>query len=133
MGSLINIFESLSDENRLRIVNLLLLSPELCVIDLVNILDMPQTRVSRHLSYLKARNIVSARREGTWMYYKLGSSLTENASLQQSLQEMFAGKDLFLADIERFLEGLDDKAIVALRNAEAGAVEQVIANCCSIG
>lgn len=133
MVPLVHIFESLSDENRLRIVNLLLLAPELCVIDLVTILDMPQTRVSRHLSYLKARNIVSARREGTWMYYSLGSVLTQNATFQQSLQEMFAGNEIFLADIERFLEGLDDQRITALRNADPAVVEKVIENCCTIG
>jgi ArsR family transcriptional regulator len=133
MANLVNIFESLADENRLRIVNVMLLSPELCVIDMVNILDMPQTRVSRHLSYLKARNIVHSRRDGTWMYYSLGDSITSNEDFRQALQRMFAGNEIFLNDIERFLEGLDTKSVAALKNADAQTVETVIENCCAIG
>lgn len=131
--NLVNLFESLADENRLRIVNVLILSPELCVVDLVNILDMPQTRVSRHLSYLKARNVVHARRKGTWMFYRLDDSITENKEFRQALQQMFAGNEIFLTDIERFLEGLDSKHIAALKDAEPETVEAVIQNCCEIG
>ncbi|MCC5927579.1 MAG: metalloregulator ArsR/SmtB family transcription factor [Bacteroidetes bacterium] len=131
--NLVHIFESLSDENRLRIVNVLVLSPSLCVVDLVNILKMPQTRVSRHLSYLKARNIVHARREGTWMYYSLGPAITENEDFRFALQQMFAGNEIFLTDIERFLEGLDNRSVAALKNADNHTVESVIQKCCEIG
>ncbi|MCH8494887.1 MAG: metalloregulator ArsR/SmtB family transcription factor [Balneolales bacterium] len=133
MNKLLLLFESLADENRLRIVNLLLLSPELCVVDLERVLKMPQTRVSRHLSYLRSRGLVTSRRNGTWMFYSLGDALTDNLDFKHSLQQMFAGNELFLSDIERFLEGLDENSIASLKDADAEIVESVIENCCAIG
>lgn len=64
------IFRALSDLTRLRIVNLLRRG-ELCVCDLVNVLDVPQPTVSRHLGYLRRAGLVQARKEGLWHYYRL--------------------------------------------------------------
>jgi ArsR family transcriptional regulator len=63
-------FRAFSDRTRLRILHLLI-SGELCVCDLVRVLGVPQPKVSRHLSYLRKARLVSARREGLWMYYAL--------------------------------------------------------------
>jgi ArsR family transcriptional regulator len=69
------IFRALSDQTRLRILNLLL-GGELCVCDLVNTLRSPQPAVSRHLAYLRRTGLVEARRDGLWMYYKLANPET---------------------------------------------------------
>ncbi|TWT38640.1 ArsR/SmtB family transcription factor [Blastopirellula retiformator] len=63
-------FRALSDPTRLRILSLLQRG-ELCVCDLVNVLDVPQPTASRHLAYLKKAGLVSARKEGLWQYYRL--------------------------------------------------------------
>jgi ArsR family transcriptional regulator len=63
-------FRAFSDRTRLRILNLLL-PGELCVCDLVRVLDVPQPKVSRHLAYLRRAGLVTARKEGFWMYYTL--------------------------------------------------------------
>ncbi|MBI5871002.1 MAG: winged helix-turn-helix transcriptional regulator [Actinobacteria bacterium] len=63
-------FKALSDETRLRILGLLL-SGELCVCELMAILELPQSTVSRHLAYLKNSGLVSDQRRGTWMHYRL--------------------------------------------------------------
>ena len=63
--------QALSDENRLRIINLLAARPELCVCDIQSVLNMTQTKVSRHLTILKNAGFVLSRREGRWMYYAL--------------------------------------------------------------
>ena len=64
------VFKAFSDETRLRIL-FLLSERELCVCELVAVLNMPQGRISRHLSVLKHAGLVSDRRAGTWIYYSL--------------------------------------------------------------
>lgn len=72
MENLADGFKALADSNRLRLLNLLK-NGELCVCDLMAALEMPQSTVSRHLSYLKKEKLVSGRRCGKWMYYKLAN------------------------------------------------------------
>ena len=59
-----------ADATRLRILFLLAVR-ELCVCELVEILRMPQGKVSRHLTVLRNAGLVRPRREGTWMHYSL--------------------------------------------------------------
>lgn len=68
---LAQLLRGLADVNRLRIINLLLHRNELCVCDIERVLDMSQTKVSRHLTILRNSGLVLARREGRWMYYSL--------------------------------------------------------------
>ncbi len=63
-------FKALSDDTRLRILGLLL-EGELCVCELMAILGLPQSTISRHLAYLKHSGLVDDRREGVWMHYRL--------------------------------------------------------------
>lgn len=68
-------FKGLSDPTRLRILNLLS-AGELCVCDLIAVLDMPQSTISRHLAYLRKSDWVEGRRKGKWMYYRRPTSPT---------------------------------------------------------
>lgn len=63
-------FRAFSDRTRLRILHLLK-NGELCVCDLVRVIDVPQPKISRHLSYLRKAGLVSSRKEGLWIYYQL--------------------------------------------------------------
>lgn len=65
-----NYFKSLSDNTRIRIINILK-NYELSVNELVSILDMGQSRISRHLRILSDAGLLSFRREGLWIFYKL--------------------------------------------------------------
>lgn len=67
----VQIFKALSDPIRLRIVLLLQSEGELCVCDLMAVLKLPQSTVSRHLAYLRKSCWVDVRREGVWMHYQL--------------------------------------------------------------
>lgn len=69
--SLAALFKALSESVRLRIVYLLLEKGELCVCDLVATLELSQSVVSRHLAYLRHNNLVSTRREGVWIHYRI--------------------------------------------------------------
>lgn len=77
------IFKSLSDETRFRLLVLLRGGNEYCVCDLMNALDLPQSTVSRHLAYLKRNGWLQDRRVRFWMYYSLAKEL--NAFLQAQL------------------------------------------------
>lgn len=70
MQNLIELFKTLADETRLRILNLLY-ERELCVCDVMAILDISQSRASRHLIALKRVGLTNDRREAQWMYYSL--------------------------------------------------------------
>jgi ArsR family transcriptional regulator, arsenate/arsenite/antimonite-responsive transcriptional repressor len=63
-------FKALGDNNRLRIINLLL-HGELCVCDIQYVLQNSQPNVSRHLAYLKNSGMVLDRRDGYRIYYRL--------------------------------------------------------------
>ncbi len=71
MKHLAQTIKALSDPIRLRIVLLLQAEGELCVCDLIAVLKLPQSTVSRHLAYLKRSCWVDIRRDGVWMYYSL--------------------------------------------------------------
>lgn len=71
MHDLARVFKALSDESRLRILNLLFFSGELCVCDIESVMGFTQTKVSRHLSYLRRAGLVEDRRQGFWMLYSI--------------------------------------------------------------
>ena len=65
------LFKSLADETRLRILWLLMAKEELCVCDIMGVLGITQSKASRHLRYLFHLGWVTDRREGVWMNYRL--------------------------------------------------------------
>ena len=63
-------FQALGDKTRLRLLNLMA-GREVCVCYFVEILGQNQSKISRHLAYLRRAGLVSARREGKWMHYRI--------------------------------------------------------------
>lgn len=70
MSEAVQLFKALADETRLRILNLVA-NRELCVCHIVETLELGQSKVSRHLAYLRNAGLVNDRRDGLWMYYSL--------------------------------------------------------------
>ena len=70
------LFHALSDEKRLRIIEVLR-GGERCVCDLVDVLDAGQSLLSFHLKTLKSAGLVSDRRQGRWSYYRLNADAFE--------------------------------------------------------
>lgn len=70
-----NLFESLSDATRRRILALLQNQGELCVCELVAALGLPQPKISRHLAVMREAGITAMRRDGTWIFYRLHPEL----------------------------------------------------------
>lgn len=67
-------FKALSDQTRLRILALLG-NNEVCVCHLHDSLGLPQPTISRHLAYLRRTGVVSVRRDGVWMHYRVSPLL----------------------------------------------------------
>lgn len=109
------IFKTLADETRLRILALLSCG-ELCVCDLVAVLGLPQSTVSRHLATLRHAGLVDDRRQGVWMYYRLNAELDRtSARLMPLLQELLAGQEEVRGDLEALQVYLCDKDDAACR------------------
>ena len=87
-------FAALSDRTRLRLLNLMR-DREVCVCYFVDILHQSQPKISRHLAYLRRAGIVSARREGKWMHYRI-----ERPSHSGALAILEAALNSFSADRE---------------------------------
>jgi len=70
MLDFINITKALSDENRVRAL-MMLCDGELCVCQLIKMLGLAPSTVSKHMSILRQARLVQARKEGKWRYYRL--------------------------------------------------------------
>lgn len=91
------VLKSLSDETRLRILNLLY-DQELCVCDIMAVLQITQTKASRHLIYMKNAGLLSDRKEAQWSYYSL--QYFENTYFIHSLvKETLRTEQLYMDDL----------------------------------
>jgi len=79
------LFRALADRTRLRLLNLMN-GQEVCVCYFVEVLQISQPKVSRHLAYLRRAEIVAARRQGTWMHYRI--ALPEDPRAARILKEV---------------------------------------------
>ncbi len=80
-------FQALGDKTRLRLLNLMG-EQEICVCYFVEILGSPQPKISRHLAYLRSAGIVTARRQGKWMHYRI--VMPPHAGAAQILRQTLA-------------------------------------------
>jgi len=64
-------FKVLADEARLKMLWLLFHNRELCVCDIMAVLEITQSKASRHLAALRNAGLVTDRKEGLWSYYSL--------------------------------------------------------------
>jgi ArsR family transcriptional regulator, arsenate/arsenite/antimonite-responsive transcriptional repressor len=110
-------FQALGDPTRLRLLNLMG-EQEVCVCYLVEILGSPQPKISRHLAYLRNAGIVSARREGKWMHYRIVVPPHAGASqvLRQTLESLKKDKAM-QADLARLTKACCTPARYALEGA----------------
>jgi ArsR family transcriptional regulator len=109
------IFKGLADENRLRILNLLM-HGELCVCDIQYVLDSPQPNVSRHLIYLKNSDLVVDRREGPRMYYRLAEAPDDvRQQLFAFLRRVFESEASFAEDARKLKKAIENGSCTANR------------------
>ena len=70
MREFLALTKALSDENRVRAL-MALTGGELCVCQLIELLGLAPSTVSKHMAILRQARLVDARKEGRWMYYCL--------------------------------------------------------------
>jgi len=70
MKKVVAITKALADENRLRVLAVLQ-GRELCVCQIIALLGLAPSTVSKHMSILRHADLVESRKEGRWMHYKL--------------------------------------------------------------
>jgi DNA-binding transcriptional ArsR family regulator len=74
MGDFTSIVKALSDQNRVRAL-MMLSEGELCVCQLIEMLALAPSTVSKHMSILFQAKLVNARKQGRWMYYRLADGI----------------------------------------------------------
>jgi ArsR family transcriptional regulator len=95
-------FLALADKTRLRLLNLLR-GNEVCVCFFTEVLGESQPKISRHLAYLRNAEIISARREGKWMHYKIVTPESEyGARVLRDTLDWLKSQDEMQKDYERF-------------------------------
>lgn len=86
---LLDTLKALADSCRLRLTTILLRG-EFTVQELTHILDMGQSRISRHLKILSDAGILSVKRQGTWSYYRAGGNNAFFNGLRPTLEKELA-------------------------------------------
>lgn len=109
MKRLLNTLKALSDETRLRIINLLY-EKELCVCDIMETLQITQTKASRHLSYLKNAGLVTDRKHAQWVYYSIIND-DNNKFLDSLITDNLRNLDQFKSDLLSLQDWLKRKNI----------------------
>jgi ArsR family transcriptional regulator len=106
---LIEIYQCLCDETRLRILNLLTRGP-LCVCHFQTVLKESQVNISKHLGYLKARGLAEVKQHRNWRIYQIpGKQSFELRRHLQCLQDCVQENKLFREDLKR-LKGVSAAA-----------------------
>ena len=102
MRQLIKAFKALSDETRLRILNLLM-ERECCVCEVMQALGISESRASRNLSALYDAGFLKVRREGLWALYSIDrENLTEQYfEIIEAVKKSIEGNKTALEDIKR--------------------------------
>lgn len=105
MLAFMRITKALSDENRLRAL-MALDGRELCVCQIIELLALAPSTVSKHLSILRNAELIVGRKDGRWMYYRLPG---EEAPLQVRkaldwIRESVGRTDRIRQDVRRLHE-----------------------------
>ena len=109
------IFKAFSEEARVRILYLIYQNEEMCIADLEQVLDFTQTKVSRHIKYLKSAGILQATQVDQWRYYHIDESLK---SIIETLFSYIDADPIFASDLKiyKIQYGNNELAIRKLHN-----------------
>ena len=102
MRDRLDVLKALADESRLRAL-CALRNGELCVCQLIALLELAPSTVSKHLSLLRAARLVDSRKEGRWMYYTLSQKFraTSTGKILALLFKELDETDRIIADGKR--------------------------------
>ena len=126
MRRIVRTTKALADENRIRILGVLG-GRELCVCQLIELLCLAPSTVSKHLSILRNARLIDSRKQGRWMYYRLADQRVSiaNAEATAWILRSISETDRFLKDSQRIEEILKiDPEILCSQQNRSGACEK---------
>lgn len=102
MRDLMAVFKALADENRVRAL-MAIGSKELCVCQIVELLKLAPSTVSKHMAILKQARLVDSRKQGRWMFYRLAAddAPAEAAEMIALVSRLLADDPLLRKDAKR--------------------------------
>ena len=102
MQDFIKVMKALSDKTRLRILNVLLVK-DCCVCEIMQALDISQSRASRNLSILMDAGFLRARRDGVWIIYSIDWQTANRyaTSLAKLFKDSLTSNETLIQDKER--------------------------------
>ena len=113
-------FKALSEEPRIRILNLLFQKSEMCISDLELILGYTQAKTSRHLTYLKNSGIVSSRKVDQWVFYDIKEEVTD---LMKVVLDYFNKDHVLTEDLQEYDSSLEGRELAKYSLLQKNLVE----------
>ncbi len=124
MQDLIKVMKALSDETRLRILKVLL-EKECCVCEVMQALDISQSRASRNLGILQEAGFLKAKRDGMWIVYSVDCQTANQyaTSLAELLRDSLVNNEVLEKDRERLKHAV--RTGPGCRQATKEVIEQI--------
>jgi DNA-binding transcriptional ArsR family regulator len=97
MTNVVTWFRAMADETRWRIVRLVA-ERALCVCELADILEMPQSSVSSHVQIIRKAGLLESETCGKWTYFRIRR---DHLVLLKMISKHFTDSDAYAADVER--------------------------------
>lgn len=99
------LFKALSDNTRLRCLCMLVSAEELCVCELTHATGLAQPKVSHHLAALRKAGLVSDRKQGLWIHYRINEQLpTWAIDVIRTAAEGIRGQEPYIRDVDALAE-----------------------------
>lgn len=109
----VNFFKALSDETRLRLLHIFT-HYELNVNEIVDIMGMGQSRISRHLKILADAQLLTFRRDGLWTFYS-AATRGEGHRFSEAVKYLFDDDPIFAKGLEKVKQVLDERSRETVR------------------
>lgn len=119
MEKLLDFLKCISDENRLKILKLLL-DTEYCVCQLQQLLDKSQSSVSQHLSYFKKLDLLNEEKNRKWSYYCINRSVYDKYLAKLVSLKALSLDELSMLELKNNIEHLDTTAEIRTDNQTKG-------------
>ena len=84
MNQITELYKVLSDETRIRIINLLY-RQDLCVCELVELLSLSQPKISKHIARLRQINLVTTERNEQYIYYRFNHQISQYENVVKNM------------------------------------------------
>lgn len=111
MNDLLKFLKCIADENRFKILKLLL-DGQYCVCQLQEILDKSQSSISQHLSYFKDLELLNEKHHAKWTYYSIDRNVYDNYLADLIALKANTFVELNLSDLEGKIDNLDSAEVI---------------------